>query len=59
MSKTKQKDFDAVKMMRDIRDDLSRKLMTMTHEEQQRYIKEQLGVEPDQPAQEPRHRSTV
>jgi hypothetical protein len=59
MSKKRQKDFDAVKMMRKIRDDLSRKLMTMSHEEQQRYIKEQLGAEPGQQEQEPRHRSTV
>ena len=42
MSQTKTKDFDAVKIMRAIRDDLSRKLMTMSHEEQDRYIKEQL-----------------
>lgn len=59
MSKKKQKDFDAVNMMREIRDDLSRKLMTMSHEEQQRYIKEQLGGEPGHHEQEPRHRSTV
>jgi len=59
MSKKKQKDFDAVKMMREIRDDLSRKLMTMSHEEQHRYIKEQLEAEPGEQQQEPRHRSTV
>jgi hypothetical protein len=33
-----------VKMMREIRDELSRKLMTMSHEEQQLYIREQLVV---------------
>ncbi len=59
MSKKKQKDFDAVKMMRDIRDELSRKLMTMSHEEQQRYIEKELEGEPGQQEQEPRHRSTV
>jgi hypothetical protein len=59
MSKKKQKDFDAVKMMREIRDDLSRKLMTMSHEEQRRYIKEQLEAEPGQQQQKPRHRSTL
>jgi hypothetical protein len=59
MSRKKQKDFDAVKMMREIRDDLSRKLMTMSHEEQQRYIKEHLEAEPGQQEEEPRHRSTV
>ncbi|MFP3940764.1 MAG: hypothetical protein ACLF0P_10695 [Thermoanaerobaculia bacterium] len=59
MSKKKQKDFDAVKMMREIRDDLSRKLMTMSHEEQKRYIKEQLEAEPGQQEEESRHRSTV
>lgn len=59
MSKKKQKDFDAVKMMRGIRDDLSRKLMTMSHEEQRRYIKEQLESAPGRQEQEPRHRSTV
>lgn len=59
MSKKKQKDFDAVKMMREIRDDLSRKLMTMSHEEQRRYIKKELEAEPGHQEQEPRHRSTV
>ena len=59
MSKKRQKDFDAVKMMREIRNDLSRKLMTMSHEEQRRYIKEQLEAEPGQQEEEPRHRSTV
>jgi hypothetical protein len=58
MSQKRQKDFDAVKMMREIRADLSRKLMTMSHEEQERYIKEQLRVEPGQ-EEEARHRSTV
>ena len=45
MSKNIQKDLDAVKMMREIRDGLSRKLMTMTHEEQRRYVKELLEAE--------------
>lgn len=48
-----------MKMMREIRDDLSRKLMTMSHEEQRRYIKEQLEAEPGQQQQKPRHRSTL
>ena len=43
MSKAKQKELDAVQMMREIRDDLSRKLSTMTHEEQSQYIQEQLA----------------
>lgn len=59
MSQKKQKDFDAVKMTREIRDELSRKLMTMSHEEQRRYLKEQLEVEPGQQEHEPRHRATV
>lgn len=37
-----EKRFDAVKMMREIRDELSRKLMTMSHEEQGAFIEVQL-----------------
>jgi hypothetical protein len=59
MSQKKQKDFDAVKMMREIRDDLSRKLMNMSHEEQHRYIREQLEAEAGHQQEEPLHRSTV
>ena len=46
-------------MMRQIRDDLSRKLMTMSHEEQQRYIQERLAgkITDDEP--KPRRRSSV
>lgn len=40
MSKAKR--FDAVRMMREIRDELSRKLVTMDHEEQRAYLEEQL-----------------
>jgi len=36
------KEFDAVKMMREIRDKLSRKFMDMSYEEQKRYIKEKV-----------------
>lgn len=59
MPTTKKKNLDAVAMMRQIRDDLSRKLMTMSHEEQQRYIQERLAgkVTDDEP--EPRRRSSV
>ena len=39
-AKKKEKDFDAVKMMRDIRDQLSREIMNMTHAEQKAYLKE-------------------
>lgn len=46
-------------MMRDIRDELSRKLMTMSHEEQQRYIKKELEGEAGQQEREPRRRSTA
>jgi len=59
MSQTKTKDFDAVKMMRDIRDGLSRKLMTMSHEEQDRYIKEQLDASAHRENEKSRHRSTA
>lgn len=34
------KSFDAVKMMRELRDQLSRELQNMTPEEQTRYIRE-------------------
>lgn len=33
------KDFDCVKMMRDIRDKISRDIMNMTHDEQRTYFK--------------------
>ena len=36
-----EKRFDAVKMMREIRDKLSEKFMNMSYEEQKRYIKEE------------------
>jgi len=39
---TKKKDFDAVKMMRDIRDQLSREFADMTYEERKRYIRKKL-----------------
>ncbi|MBK9216437.1 MAG: hypothetical protein IPM59_12750 [Chloracidobacterium sp.] len=37
-TKKKEKDFDCVKMMRDIRDKMSREMMNMTHKEQLAYI---------------------
>ena len=40
--KNQKKDFDAVKMMREIRDQLSREMMNMSHDEQQAYIKKLL-----------------
>lgn len=59
MPRTKNKTLDAVAMMRQIRNDLSRKLMTMSHEEQQRYIQERLAgkITDDEPR--PRRRSSV
>lgn len=61
MNEGQQDNLDAVEMMRSIRDELSRKLNDMTHEEQRQYIKEQLArasSETDQKA-EPRKRSTA
>ncbi len=43
MTKQQELELDAVKMMRSIRDELSRKLKHMPHEEQRRYIQEQLS----------------
>jgi len=36
------KEFDAVKMMREIRDKLSKRFMDMSYEEQKRYIEERV-----------------
>jgi len=36
------KKFDAVKMMREIRDKLSKEFMNLSYEEQKRYIKERI-----------------
>ena len=44
--KKKEKDFDAVKMMREIRDKISREIMHMTHEEQLAYIRARLNKGP-------------
>ena len=38
------KDFNAVKMMREIRDKLSIKFNIMTHEEQKEYIKRRIKI---------------
>lgn len=42
----KEKAFDAVKMMREIRDQLSREIMNMTHEEEKVYLKKLLSKKP-------------
>jgi hypothetical protein len=39
------KKFDAVKMMREIRDKLSKEFMNMNYEEQKRFIKGQIHSE--------------
>jgi hypothetical protein len=59
MNKGQQGNLDAVEMMRSIRDELSRKLKDMTHEEQRQYIKEQLASPEADQIEEPRQRSTV
>lgn len=59
MSQDNEKDLDAVKMMREIRDGLSRKLMQMTHEEQRRYIQEQLAIDISDHKEQPHRRSTA
>ncbi|MBK9216438.1 MAG: hypothetical protein IPM59_12755 [Chloracidobacterium sp.] len=41
-TKKPEKDFDAVKMMREIRDKLSREIMNMTYEEEKAYLKRRL-----------------
>ncbi len=40
-----EKKFDAVKMMREIRDKLSKEFENMNYEEQKRYIKERITPE--------------
>jgi hypothetical protein len=48
-----EKEFDAVKMMREIRDKLSKEFVTMSYEEQKKYIRERikprnsLALQPD------------
>lgn len=37
-----EKEFDAVKMMREIRDNLSEEFKNMNYEEQKRYIRERI-----------------
>ena len=37
-----EKKFDAVKMMREIRDKLSKDFMNMSYEEQKRYLRERI-----------------
>ena len=44
--KKPKKDFDCVKMMREIRDQLSREIMNMTYEEEKAYIKKLLARKP-------------
>ncbi|MBU7009690.1 MAG: hypothetical protein HXS46_03305 [Theionarchaea archaeon] len=40
-----EKEFDAVKMMREIRDKLSEEFQNMSYEEQKRYIREKIKPE--------------
>jgi hypothetical protein len=56
MTERAEEDFDAVRMMREIRDDLSRKLVGLSHEEQQAYVREQLGSESREEGDRPRPR---
>ena len=44
--KKPKKDFDAVKMLREIRDQLSREIMNMTYEEEKAYLKKLLAKKP-------------
>jgi hypothetical protein len=44
--KKKEKKFDAVKMMREIRDQLSKEIMNMSHEEEKAYLKKLLAQKP-------------
>jgi hypothetical protein len=46
MDKKEQKEFDSVKMMREIRDKLSEKLKDMSFEEQQEYIRKRVKAKP-------------
>jgi len=39
------KKFDAMKMMREIRDKLSKEFMNMSYDEQKRYIRERIKPE--------------
>jgi len=59
MNENRKKDFDAVGMMREIRDDLSQKLMNMSHEEQRRYVAEQLEDHDSEKRSPPQRRSTA
>ena len=44
--KKSEKQFDAVKMMREIRDRLSNQFRDMSFEEQKQYIRERIHVKP-------------
>jgi hypothetical protein len=44
--KTREKPFDAVRIMREIRDRLSEQYKEMTFEEQKQYIRERLSSKP-------------
>ena len=46
--KKREKSFDAVEMMRQLRDSLSAQCKDMTFEEQKRYIRERLSSKPTQ-----------
>jgi len=43
------KKFDAVKMMRKIRDKLSKEFTDLSYEEQKKYIRERTGIRPKTP----------
>jgi hypothetical protein len=53
--KKSEKPFDAVQLMRQLRDTLSEQMKDMSFEEQKRYMKEQLAVA--KPPQEQRSKS--
>jgi len=51
--KNSEKPFDAVQLMRKIRDKLSEQITHMSFEEQKRYMKERLATASVKPAQRP------
>ncbi len=57
MNERKAGDLDAVEMMRSIRVGLSGKFKDMGHEEQRKYIQEQLVSSEDDRSEKPRKRS--
>lgn len=59
MTRTKDDTPDGIAMMRKIRNNLSRKLMTLTHQEQQRYIQGRLAEKSTDHESKPRRRSRL